>query len=81
MQASYAQDLGTENVEHGLYGSIMHGLGGFCGVLGAIPCCPVPNPYRNVAQGNVGLISRFGQFYKVRSKPPHLCIALESSRG
>ena len=55
---------------------------GFCG---AIPCCPFPNPFRNVQQGvnwylsviklddltfffstsgSVGLVSRFGQFYK-----------------
>lgn len=27
-------------------------------------CCPFPNPFRQVHQGNVGLVSRFGQFYK-----------------
>jgi regulator of protease activity HflC (stomatin/prohibitin superfamily) len=30
-----------------------------------IPCCCIcPNPYKRVEQGSVGLISRFGQFYK-----------------
>jgi len=64
MQASYAQDLGSENVEHGIYGTLIHGLGSCLGFFGAIPCCPLPNPYRQVHQGNVGLVSRFGNFYK-----------------
>lgn len=42
----------------------MNGLGACVGVCGAIPCCPLPNPYREVQQGTVGLISRFGNFYK-----------------
>lgn len=33
--------------------------------MGAIPCCIVcPNPYKNVDQGNVGLVTKFGKFYK-----------------
>ena len=33
--------------------------------MGSIPCCIVcPNPYKSVQQGNVGLVSRFGKFYK-----------------
>lgn len=64
MQNSYAQDLGSENVDHGLYGTCLNGLGVFIGCLGAIPCCPFPNPFREVQQGTVGLISRFGNFYK-----------------
>lgn len=35
------------------------------GTLGAIPCCICcPNPYKNVSQGNVGLVTKFGKFYK-----------------
>ncbi|KAI0033333.1 hypothetical protein K488DRAFT_47905 [Vararia minispora EC-137] len=64
MQPSYAQDLGTGEVVHGLYGSMLQGLGSCIGCLGAIPCCPLPNPFREVQQGSVGLVSRFGQFYK-----------------
>lgn len=64
MQPSYAQDLGTGEVTHGIYGSLLQGLGECVGFLGAIPCCPCPNPFRNVHQGSVGLVSRFGQFYK-----------------
>ncbi|KAI0329580.1 hypothetical protein GY45DRAFT_1435369 [Cubamyces sp. BRFM 1775] len=64
MQPSYAQDLGTGEVTHGIYGSMLQALGSCIGLLGAIPCCPCPNPFREVQQGSVGLVSRFGQFYK-----------------
>ncbi|KAF7378216.1 PHB domain-containing protein [Mycena sanguinolenta] len=61
MQARY---LGSNEVTHGVYGSMLQGLGTCLGVFGMIPCCPVPNPFREVQQGSVGLVSRFGQFYK-----------------
>ncbi|KAJ7749815.1 stomatin family protein [Mycena maculata] len=64
MQPSYAQDLGTGEVTHGLYGSLLQGLGSVVGICGMIPCCPFPNPFQQVQQGSVGLVSRFGQFYK-----------------
>jgi len=64
MQQSYAQDLGTGEVVHGAYGSMLNVLGNFCGFFGAFPCLPCPNPYKNVNQGAVGLVSRFGKFYK-----------------
>ena len=33
--------------------------------MGAVPCCFIcPNPYKNVNQGNVGLVTKFGKFYK-----------------
>jgi hypothetical protein len=68
MQPSYAQDMGVGSIEHGVYGSFINALGLCLGVCGAIPCCPFPNPYKRVEQGSVGLISRFGQFYKVSQK-------------
>lgn len=38
-------------------------LGSIIGAIGAIPCCIVcPNPYKPVAQGNVGLVTKFGRF-------------------
>lgn len=66
---------------HGIYGSFLQGLGTVVGFFGAVPCCPFPNPFRNVQQGreyftfrptivshtapgSVGLVTRFGQFYK-----------------
>ncbi|KAI9632096.1 uncharacterized protein MKK02DRAFT_20909 [Dioszegia hungarica] len=64
MQPSYAQDLGSNTIEHGVYGTMMNSLGACIGAIGAIPCCPLPSPFRSVQQGSVGLISRFGQFYK-----------------
>ncbi|KAF8635008.1 hypothetical protein AX15_000592 [Amanita polypyramis BW_CC] len=65
MQQSYAQDMGSEGVTHGFYGNMIHGFGAIVGFCGAIPCCILcPNPYKNVEQGSVGLVSRFGQFYK-----------------
>jgi len=64
MQPLYAQDLGLEAVTHGFYGSMMQALGSCVGFCGAIPCCPFPNPFKEVRQGSVGLVSRFGQFYK-----------------
>ncbi|EJD36571.1 hypothetical protein AURDEDRAFT_74053 [Auricularia subglabra TFB-10046 SS5] len=64
MQPSYAQDMGLGDVTHGLYGSCLNALGVIIGCFGAVPCIPCPNPYRNVNQGSVGLVSRFGQFYK-----------------
>ncbi|CCM03361.1 uncharacterized protein FIBRA_05490 [Fibroporia radiculosa] len=64
MQPSYAQDLGTSEVTHGVYGSMMQALGSCIGFCGAIPCCPLPSPFRNIPQGSVGLVTRFGKFYK-----------------
>ncbi|KAF7300904.1 PHB domain-containing protein [Mycena kentingensis (nom. inval.)] len=64
MQPSYAQDLGLGEVTHGIYGSLLNGLGAIIGLCGMVPCCPAPNPFREVQQGSVGLVSRFGQFYK-----------------
>ncbi|TFY50843.1 hypothetical protein EVJ58_g10867 [Rhodofomes roseus] len=64
MQPSYAQDLGTGEIDHGFYGSMMQALGACVGFCGAIPCCPFPNPFRNIPQGSVGLVTRFGKFYK-----------------
>ncbi|RSH88119.1 uncharacterized protein EHS24_000646 [Apiotrichum porosum] len=64
MQPSYAQDLGSGSVTHGFYGSMISGVGSCIGLIGMFPICPFPNPYKEVKQGSVGLVSRFGQFYK-----------------
>ncbi|KAH8801879.1 hypothetical protein DL96DRAFT_1719079 [Flagelloscypha sp. PMI_526] len=64
MQPSYAENLGRGTVPHGFYGNLMNGLGSLLGFYGAFPCCPCTNPFREVHQGSVGLISRFGKFYK-----------------
>jgi erythrocyte band 7 integral membrane protein len=53
-----------EDVNHGFYGNLINCLGGCAGSLGQFPCCPCPNPFKQVKQGSVGLVSRFGQFYQ-----------------
>nr|ADE76687.1 unknown [Picea sitchensis] len=64
MQPSYAQNLGLQDVNHGFYGTFINCIGGCAGSLGQFPCCPFPNPFKQVKQGSVGLVSRFGQFYQ-----------------
>lgn len=48
MQPSYAQDMGVGSIQHGFYGSMMNGLGSLVGTIGMIPCCPAPNPFKDV---------------------------------
>ena len=44
---------------------IVNTLGSCIGTMGAIPCCVIcPNPYKPVSQGNVGLVTKFGRFYR-----------------
>ncbi|KAF2147491.1 uncharacterized protein K452DRAFT_217402 [Aplosporella prunicola CBS 121167] len=66
LQPSYAQVIkpDTEDAsQHTWYGSMVDAFGSFVGTLGAIPCCLCcPNPYKPVAQGNVGLVTKFGRF-------------------
>ncbi|CAG8442310.1 2202_t:CDS:10 [Diversispora eburnea] len=65
MQSSYAKTYPLGDNPHGFYGGMMNCLGVLCGTFGSIPLCfCFPNPYKKVGQGFVGLISRFGQFYK-----------------
>ncbi|OJJ44351.1 hypothetical protein ASPZODRAFT_135163 [Penicilliopsis zonata CBS 506.65] len=48
---------------HSWYSSFIHNLGECIGCLGAIPCCICcPNPFKPVAQGEVGLVTKFGRF-------------------
>lgn len=63
LQRSYASEL--QIPPHGIYGSFIDSLGNCIGALGSVPCifC-CPNPFKNVQQGHVGLVSKFGQFYK-----------------
>ncbi|KAF2724056.1 stomatin family protein [Polychaeton citri CBS 116435] len=66
LQPSYAQVIKPDTQDesqHGWYGAMINALGDFVGTLGAIPCCICcPNPYKPVAQGNVGLVTKFGRF-------------------
>ncbi|KAI8620058.1 hypothetical protein BC830DRAFT_638885 [Chytriomyces sp. MP71] len=42
----------------------MNTLGTCVGVIGMIPLCCCINPFRAVEQGTVGLVTRFGRYYK-----------------
>lgn len=43
----------------------VNALGAVVGTMGAFPCIVCcPNPYKRVGQGNVGLVTKFGKFYK-----------------
>ncbi|OJJ60568.1 hypothetical protein ASPSYDRAFT_148068 [Aspergillus sydowii CBS 593.65] len=60
--ASVIQHDDSSPEAHGWYASFKHTIGECVGGLGIIPCCPCPNPYRPVQQGEVGLVTRFGRF-------------------
>ncbi|KAK0248885.1 hypothetical protein LTR35_011297 [Friedmanniomyces endolithicus] len=66
LQPTYAQVIQPDthdDSQHGWYGSMIDTLGRCIGTFGAVPCCVVcPNPYKPVAQGNVGLVTKFGRF-------------------
>jgi len=65
LQKSYASIVAEDGNPKGWYGSMINSLGAVVGTMGAFPCCICcPNPYKNVDQGNVGLVSKFGKFYK-----------------
>ncbi|KAI8808163.1 hypothetical protein BJ742DRAFT_678381 [Cladochytrium replicatum] len=51
--------------EDRVYTGLMSSLGACLGTLGSIPgCVCFPNPFKTVNQGNVGLIQRWGQYYR-----------------
>ena len=68
LQPSYAQVLKPDTEDdsaHSWYGSMINTLGSCVGTFGAIPCCIVcPNPYKPIEQGTVGLVTKFGRFYR-----------------
>ncbi|PHH63291.1 hypothetical protein CDD81_6148 [Ophiocordyceps australis] len=65
LQRSYATLVGDDANPKGWYGSMINALGSCLGTVGAVPCCICfPNPYKKVHQGYVGLVTKFGRFYK-----------------
>jgi regulator of protease activity HflC (stomatin/prohibitin superfamily) len=65
LQKSYASVVGEVSNTNGWYGGMINAFGSCIGTLGAVPCCVCcPNPYKHVNQGNVGLVTKFGRFYK-----------------
>jgi erythrocyte band 7 integral membrane protein len=65
LQKSYEAIVGNDADAKGWYGGMINALGTIIGTMGAVPCCVCcPNPYKSVGQGNVGLVTKFGKFYK-----------------
>ncbi|QKX57340.1 uncharacterized protein TRUGW13939_04452 [Talaromyces rugulosus] len=65
LQPRYAQQIqhSDDNPDaHGWYAGFISSLGSCAGFLGAAGCCICPNPFKNVKQGEVGLITKFGRF-------------------
>ncbi|KAI7824838.1 hypothetical protein BC939DRAFT_449360 [Gamsiella multidivaricata] len=61
---SHAQEFPAQRV-NGFYGTMVNGFGSIIGTLGMIPCCICcPNPYNTIEQGTIGLVTRFGRYYK-----------------
>ncbi|KAF9929123.1 hypothetical protein FBU30_001852 [Linnemannia zychae] len=61
---SYAQEYPAQRV-HGFYGTLVNTFGSVIGAFGMIPCCVCfPNPYKTIDQGSIGLVTRFGRYYK-----------------
>ncbi|KAJ3362683.1 hypothetical protein GGF32_005705 [Allomyces javanicus] len=65
-QKSFATEIDVSQTEHGFYEAMMSSIGAVVGFFGSIPCCIIcPNPYRQVNQGTVGLVSRFGKCERI----------------
>ncbi|KAL2255400.1 hypothetical protein VTK26DRAFT_3446 [Humicola hyalothermophila] len=65
LQQSYASIVDNNPNSMGWYGAMINTLGEIIGTMGAVPCCICcPNPFKRVHQGNVGLVTKFGRFYK-----------------
>ncbi|KAI8641481.1 hypothetical protein BD408DRAFT_418104 [Parasitella parasitica] len=66
VQASYARELDiSKDIPHGFYETMMTCIGNTIGFFGSFPCIVCcPNPYNKIRQGNVGLVTKFGKFYK-----------------
>ncbi|KAJ3026263.1 hypothetical protein HDV00_012088 [Rhizophlyctis rosea] len=65
LQPSYANTIPLSKSDHGFYEGMINGLGKCLGTIGSIPllCC-FPNPFKTVTQGEVGLITYFGRYYR-----------------
>ncbi|KAK9719343.1 hypothetical protein K7432_004878 [Basidiobolus ranarum] len=64
MRRSFANEAPADEPQ-GFYYWWMNGLGNLLGSLGTVPglFC-FPNPYEQISQGHVGLVSKFGKVYK-----------------
>ncbi|KAJ3215439.1 hypothetical protein HK099_006371 [Clydaea vesicula] len=64
-QKLFYHEIPIGKSEHGCYEGCLSFFGKIFGLCGATPCgCCCPNPYKTVSQGEVGLITKFGKYYK-----------------
>lgn len=63
IKISYKRQYDTQ--PQGTYQSLVQSAGDFFGTVGLIPCCCCANPYKDVKQGFVGLITKFGELDRV----------------
>lgn len=64
-QPSFAQEIAYPAGKNSFYEGFYTAVGNCLGTIGAFPgCCCFPNAYQTVPMGSVGLISRYGKFYK-----------------
>ncbi|KAJ3312230.1 hypothetical protein HDV04_001295 [Boothiomyces sp. JEL0838] len=65
VQPSYAHEEPYTAKSSVVYEGLLTGLGFVIGTLGSIPlCCCFPNPFKEIEQGSVGLVTKFGKFVK-----------------
>jgi len=62
-QITYARKYDVQ--PQGTYQSLVNSLGTVFGYFGMICCCPCSNPYNDVNQGSIGLITKFGELARV----------------
>ncbi|KAF9437443.1 hypothetical protein BGZ76_000706 [Entomortierella beljakovae] len=58
--AKFAQEFPAQRV-NGFYGTMVNTFGSCIGAMGMIPCCIC---YKTIEQGTIGLVTRFGRYYK-----------------
>ncbi|KAJ3107800.1 hypothetical protein HDU97_003148 [Phlyctochytrium planicorne] len=72
IQRSFAHQIDLPSTGDGLsdcYQSCVSSCGTLLGYMGMLPCCCCCNPFSQVQQGYVGLISRFGRYYRSLNYP------------
>ncbi|KAI8923305.1 hypothetical protein BC831DRAFT_403903, partial [Entophlyctis helioformis] len=63
-QTSYAHSMPVPKSDHNCYEGFINGAGVCFGAIGYLPCCPCFNSFQTVQQGTVGMLSRFGKYYR-----------------
>lgn len=65
VQQSFAHEIPVPAPVNPVYECCLSTAGAILGFFGALPCCCCcPNPFKIVLQGEVGLVTKFGKYYK-----------------